>query len=108
MQIREELLSLFSEFNHGKIPIQVFQDGLEELNKRGILQHLAPKERAIFNDFFTWYAGMYDPNRPPQSGLIGKLKDILAQFKGEYRVSLECFKKKALEVEKVISHEPPV
>jgi hypothetical protein len=99
LKMREELLSLLSQFNCGDMPVQIFQDRLEELNKRGIFQHLAPKGREVFNGFFTWYAGMFDPSRPPRPGLVGRFRDTIDKFQGEYRVSLEQLQEKAKETE---------
>jgi hypothetical protein len=101
--MRNELLSLLSQFNRGEMPVQLFQDGLEDLNKRGIWKHLNPVESKIFNSFFSWYVEMYDPTRPPRPGPVGKLKDTLAQFKGDYRVSLEQLKAKAQETETALT-----
>jgi hypothetical protein len=98
--MRENLIILLKKFNYEGLSVEIFLNELEELNKKGIWQHLNPKERKVFNSFFSWYAGMYDPNRPPRTGLVGKFKDTIGQFKGEYRVSLEQLRRRAIEVER--------
>ena|ERR1700730_17458769 len=101
--MREQLLALLSQFNRGEISVQHFRDGLEELNKRGIFQSLTPKERDAFHAFFTWYASVYDRTRSPRTGLVGKVRNALGEFWGEYRVSLDELKQKAVEVERSLT-----
>jgi len=107
MSTRQDLFLLLRDFSDGKISVGQLKSRLESLLNQGLREALTAAQRKKFQDFYTWYADMYDERLRPHSGWIGRIKDIWAQtMRGEYRVPLTDVQKKAKELSELLQENP--
>ena len=93
---KQALLTLLDGFYKEKISIGHLQYRLEQLIKEGMRRTFSPKQQKEFDDFFAWYADMYDPKLQPYAGWLGGLKDWWDQvIHGNYRIPLSAVKERA-------------
>ena len=101
--MRQELVEWLTQFGQGAITAAGLHSHIDEMLKSGRLRKdLSPDEAKAVNDFFAWYLDFYDPNRPPRPGLVGKLRDTLGQFKGDYRVSEAALRRRAEQLRQLL------
>ncbi len=101
--MRQELIELLTRFNQSSIGADELRSRVYAMFKDGVEKSLSKEEAAVLNDFFAWYLDMYNPKLLPRAGVVGRIKDRLAQlFRGEYRVSEAALKTKAEDLRKLL------
>jgi len=102
--LRERFLHTIERFNAGDFDIAGLWEEVEVLNREGFRRELRDGEESrTVGQFIIWYLDMYDPDRAPRSGIIGRFRDKLGEvFRAEYRVSPDALRAKARLVEQVM------
>ena len=100
--MKEHLIDLLTRFNERSVDFFEFRSRLNAMLREGVKKSLSSEESRVFKDFVAWYLDIYDPQRPPRLGLTGKLRDMIGQLKGDYRVSETALRAKAEELRQVL------
>ena len=101
--MKEHLIDLLTRFNEHSMDFFEFRSRLNAMLREGVKKSLSPEESEVFKDFVAWHLDIYDPQRPPRPGLAGKLRDMIGQLRGDYRVSETALRTKAEELRQVLS-----
>ena len=104
MSATSELLGWLRDFLEDKLTVEQLHWRMEKLIKGGYSKILTEKQRREFKGFFAWCVDMYDPKLQPRPGFTGWIRDTWAQVaRGEYRVSIKDVKRKAQQLEALLS-----
>ena len=100
---RDELLRLLEQFTSGELPVELFAIKFDELGKLGISGTLRDVERELFGELWRYYVDVYTPHNKKPEGIRGRLRVLGQQFKGESETGADAVRKKATELQRVMS-----
>jgi len=103
--MREKLSEILQGFVEGKITPDELRCECESLLKAGLRSHLSPEQKEPVLNFIKWWVEFYDPQLPPRPGVLGKLRDLHGQMKGEYRVDREAVFAEARKVIAILAEK---
>jgi hypothetical protein len=84
--MRAKLWEMLQGFVDGTVAPEELRSGCERLLRAGLRSHLSAEEKRPVLNFIEWWVEFYDPQLAPRQGVLGKLRDLRGQMKGEYRV----------------------